>query len=128
MMTIATSPDDKFDPRTTRSLNPVDIQLRELAAAACQHAPGSLQRNRHLTQLIHLVQHDRRYYRCGSAQPEHYAEAQSRSWFWLVRNIHRYDPTLAEVMTWVNNRIKWDLRTVGTGFGQWDETSEIPDT
>jgi hypothetical protein len=113
--------------------NPNDAQLSELVKAACQHPSGSSSRNREMTELIMLVQHDRRYFKGYGANPDHYAEAESRAWLWIIRNIHKYDGELSSLMTWINNRLRWDLTTVQQEFvKQRDRTSSSsyfdPDT
>jgi hypothetical protein len=102
--------------QTPRMPNPNDAQLSELVKAACQHRSGSIGRNREMNKLIMLVQHDRRYFKGYGANPDHYAEAESRAWFSIVRNIDKYDAALSSLMTWINNRLRFDLTTVQQEF------------
>jgi hypothetical protein len=102
--------------QSPRMPNPNDAQLSELIKTACQHPPRSPGRRAVMNKFIPLVQNDRRYYKGFGADPEHYAEAQSRAWFSILENIDRYDAALSAPMTWINNRLKWDLITVQQEF------------
>jgi hypothetical protein len=62
--------------------------------------------------LILAVQQSNRLYRGGGANPEHYQEALSMTWLYVVRNLDKYDPDRAEVLTWINFRLSKDLKTV----------------
>jgi hypothetical protein len=113
---MVASPPSRPRFQSPRMPNPNDAQLSELVKAACQHPPGSSPRNRLMHKLFVLVQNDRRYFKGFGADPEHYAEAQSRTWFSIVQNIDNYDATLSAPMTWINNRLRWDLLTVQQEF------------
>ena len=85
--------------------------LSQLAKAACQHPPGSRQRQKHLTQIIRLV--NRELWRENTA---YYEDALQEMWIYFCQNIcegktaKRYDPERASVTTWLNKYLKWRLR------------------
>lgn len=83
-----------------------DQQIRDLVTQACQHPPGSLLRQRYLTQVIRLV--TPRLWR--EAVP-YYPDALQKTWLYFCKNIcNGYDPTLGSVPTWLNAYLKRRLQ------------------
>jgi DNA-directed RNA polymerase specialized sigma24 family protein len=89
-----------------------DDQLAQWAVAAGRHPIGSLERQNLLTQLVSTVQQSGRLWRGGGVEPDDYDEALQKTWLYVCRNIEKYDPARAEVMTWINNHLQWRLRDV----------------
>ncbi|MBE9031909.1 hypothetical protein IQ266_19420 [filamentous cyanobacterium LEGE 11480] len=95
----------------TSGKHPIHQHLRELLETARAHPPNSLLRRKYLNQLILAIQKSNRLYR-GGASPEHYQEALSMTWLYVVRSLDKYDPSRAEVLTWINFRLSKDIKTV----------------
>ncbi|MEX0269703.1 sigma-70 family RNA polymerase sigma factor [Leptolyngbyaceae cyanobacterium UHCC 1019] len=87
--------------------NQLDHQLAELAEQAKQ-AGSSLERQRSLHRLIHLLSQPRVLYppqlnrHPPEAHRDLYNETCQRVWLYVCRNIERYDPQKASVRKWVN--------------------------
>lgn len=85
--------------------------LRQLVSTACQHAVGSPQRQRYLTQLIRRV----RPLLWRDRNP-HYQDALQQTWIYLCQNLcegktaRPYDPDIASVATWLNTYLKYRLK------------------
>jgi hypothetical protein len=88
-----------------------DEQLRQLVVEACSHPPGSLKRQRALTQVIRLVV--RKLWKDSSP---HYADALQQTWIYFCQNVCEgktgaaYDPTQSSVTTWLNFYLKRRLQ------------------
>jgi hypothetical protein len=93
----------------TKPLEPptdLNSKLRQLVTEACQHPPGSPQRQRRLTQVIRLV--SPKLWRESVAD---YADAVQQTWVYFCKNIClTYDPTLGSVPTWLNAYLKRRLQ------------------
>lgn len=84
-------------------------RLNELLAAICQHPYGSLKRQRLLNQLIYHMQQSGKIWGRGDILPQYYEDALQQTWFWFCRNIHKYDASQANVVTWFNAHLKFRL-------------------
>jgi hypothetical protein len=54
--------------------------------------------------IISIMQNSGAIWR-GTAAPEDYAEALSRTWIWFCENFHKYDYTKASFITWFNHKL-----------------------
>lgn len=85
--------------------------LLQLVKQACQHPPGSKERQKNLTKIIRLV--STQLWRENSS---YYEDALQETWFYFCRNICEgltakpYDAERASVVTWLNNYLKWRLK------------------
>lgn len=85
-------------------------ELRRLAGESCRHAPGSVGRQRNLTQLIRLVKP-----RLWHDNSPYYQDALQQTWIYLCQNLCEgitaspYDPEMANVVTWLNGYLKFRL-------------------
>lgn len=84
-------------------MSELDDQLRQLVEEACKHPPGSLDRQKNLTQIIRLT--SRKLWR--EAVP-YYQDALQQTWIYFCQNLcehktgQRYDPSRSSVTTWLN--------------------------
>lgn len=86
-------------------------QLLQLVQAACQHPPGSRQRQKGLTQLIRLL--NQQLWHTSDA---YYPDALQQTWIYFCRNLceattgNAYDPEVASPVTWLNAYLKRRLQ------------------
>ncbi|MBN3883655.1 MULTISPECIES: sigma-70 family RNA polymerase sigma factor [unclassified Nostoc] len=88
-----------------------DEQLRCLVTEACQHSPGSPQRQKLLTQIIRLTAN-----RLWRESTPYYQDALQQTWLYFCRNVCEgltgqiYDPNYGSVITWLNAYLKRRLQ------------------
>jgi hypothetical protein len=121
----------------------LEEQLRFLIREACNHRPGSAQRQRNLTKIIRLVAR-----KLWKESTPYYQDALQQTWIYFCQNIcesntasEPYNPNRGSVITWLNFYLKRRLqdfyidtqKTKATtvspkvgGFGL-GETHETPD-
>jgi hypothetical protein len=86
-------------------------KLKQLVQEACQHPPGSLQRQRGLTQLIRLMT-----CQLWHSSAPYYPDALQQTWIYFCRNLceattgRAYDPQVASPVTWLNAYLKRRLQ------------------
>lgn len=86
-------------------------RLRELVLKACQHPPGSPQRQRYLTQVIRLTAP-----KLWKDYNPYYQDALQQTWVYFCQNICErgttdpYDPDRSSVITWLNAYLKRRLQ------------------
>jgi hypothetical protein len=123
-------------------MSELDAQLRQLVKEACSHPPGSLVRQRKLTQVIRLS--SGKLWREGVA---YYQDALQQTWVYFCQNVCEaktgacYDPDRSSVSTWLNSYLRRRLQdffidgqkqqaTRATGLARGSrsgETGEITD-
>jgi hypothetical protein len=87
-------------------MNELEEQLQQLAIAACQHPPGSPQRQKYLTQLIRLV--TPRLWRESTA---YYGDAIQQTWIYFCKNLcTQYDSNRSSITTWLNYYLRRRLQ------------------
>ncbi len=93
-------------------INQLDKKLEWLIVETCQHPPSSLQRKSSLTKLIQaIIGSGKLWY---SREP-FYEDALQQTWIYLCRNLceantgRQYDPNQSQVITWLNNYLKYRL-------------------
>ena len=85
--------------------------LAQLVKKACEHPPGSRNRQKKLTQIIRLVNS-----KLWKENTAYYEDALQETWVYFCQNICEgktariYDPDKASVVTWLNNYLKWRLK------------------
>ena len=84
-------------------------QLGQLATEISQYPHGSLKRQQLLNQLIYQMQRSGKIWFGGDIIPQYYEDALQQTWFWFCKNIHKYDASQANVMTWFNAHLKFRL-------------------
>ena len=86
------------------NVNDESDQLKQLALAVQQQPHGSAARRIALNRLICAIVRSGKLFCRGryNFPPEVYDEALSQTLLYISKNIDRYDPTKAGVMTWVN--------------------------
>ncbi|MEH2107846.1 sigma-70 family RNA polymerase sigma factor [Nostoc sp.] len=88
-----------------------DEQLRCLVTEACQHSPGSPQRQKLLTQIIRLTAN-----RLWRENTPYYQDALQQTWLYFCRNVCEgltgqiYDSNYGSVITWLNAYLKRRLQ------------------
>jgi hypothetical protein len=87
-------------------------RLKQLATEVCQHPHGSLKRQRLLNQLIFQMQQSGKIWLGNDVIPQYYEDALQQTWFWFCKNIHKYDASQANVITWFNSHLKFRLLDV----------------
>lgn len=86
-------------------------RLRNLVEETCRHPPGSVQRQRGLTQIIRST--TPKLWRDHSP---YYADALQQTWVYFCQNIceaktgAQYDPNFGSVATWLNAYLKRRLQ------------------
>ncbi|NJR19591.1 MAG: sigma-70 family RNA polymerase sigma factor [Calothrix sp. CSU_2_0] len=84
----------------------LEEQLRQLVEEACGHPPGSVPRQRLLTQIIRLV--GKKLWRESTI---YYQDALQQTWLYFCRNIcDAYDPDRGTVITWLNVYLRHRLQ------------------
>jgi hypothetical protein len=84
----------------------LEEQLRQLVEEACGHPPGSVPRQRLLTQIIRLV--EKKLWRESTP---YYQDALQQTWLYFCRNIcNAYDPNRGTVITWLNVYLRHRLQ------------------
>jgi len=92
-------------------MNKVEQRLHTLVADTCRHPPGSVQRQRGLTQIIRLTTP-----KLWKDYSPYYADALQQTWMYFCRNIcegqtgAKYDPNYGSVATWLNAYLKRRLQ------------------
>lgn len=84
-------------------------QLRQLVAEARTHPPQSLPRQQKLQQLYRLVMKSGKLWK--EYTPD-YNDALQQMWEYCCQNIEQYDPTLSNVITWLDDYLKKRLRNL----------------
>ncbi|MGD1913052.1 MAG: sigma-70 family RNA polymerase sigma factor [Rivularia sp. (in: cyanobacteria)] len=84
-------------------------QLDKLVAEMRRHPNGSLKRQRLLNRLIYQMQQSGKIWHGGDILPEYYEDALQKTWFWFCKNIHNYDASQANLLTWFNAYLKFRL-------------------
>jgi hypothetical protein len=88
-----------------------DEQLCCLVGQACEHRPGSPQRQKLLTQIIRLTSS-----KLWRESTPYYQDALQQTWLYFCRNVcegltgQTYDPTYGSVITWLNAYLKRRLQ------------------
>ncbi|MBD2196689.1 MULTISPECIES: sigma-70 family RNA polymerase sigma factor [Calothrix] len=89
----------------------LDEELRHLVTQACKNPPGSLQRQKLLTQIIRLTAN-----KLWKETTSYYQDALQQTWLYFCRNIceantgQAYDPNYGSVVTWLNAYLKRRLQ------------------
>ncbi|MBT9316238.1 sigma-70 family RNA polymerase sigma factor [Leptothoe spongobia] len=92
-------------------MNDLQEQVQILIAEACRHPIGSLQRQKHLTKIIHLISN-----RLWHENTSYYQDALQQTWMYFCQNLcegktgNVYDPKKASVITWLNAYLKRRLQ------------------
>lgn len=84
-------------------------QLNQLATEVCQHPRGSLKHQQLLSQLIFQMQQSGKIWLGGDLIPQYYEDGLQQTWLWFCKNIHKYDASQANVITWFNSHLKFRL-------------------
>ena len=86
-------------------------RLEVLVKEACQHPPGSRERQKGLTKIIRLINSQ-----LWKEQTDYYEDALQQTWIYFCQNLCEaktgkvYDPTRATVITWLNAYLKRRLQ------------------
>ncbi|MUG97495.1 sigma-70 family RNA polymerase sigma factor [Scytonema sp. UIC 10036] len=106
-------------------------ELFRLVEEACGHPPGSLERQKRLTQIIRLTSG-----KLWKESSPFYQDALQQTWLYFCRNLcesttgQAYDPKLGSIVTWLNvylrrrlqdfyrNQQRQQARTISTNFSQ----------
>jgi hypothetical protein len=101
----------------------LDRQLRQLITEILALPPRQAARRVKTNEFAALVQQSKKLWRAPSLRTDQereiYHNALSDVWFYVLENFHKYDPARGAVMTWINNRLKWDIKT--HQGKSWDE-------
>jgi hypothetical protein len=86
--------------------------LKSLILEARQYPVGSYQQQRLLTEVIRQMQRSGQIWRAYYISQEQYQEALQRTWIWFYKNLHNYDPTQSNPITWFNYKLKFCIKTL----------------
>lgn len=95
----------------TDDMNELEAHLRSLVTEACEHPPGSLVRQKKLTQIIRLTSG-----KLWKENVPYYQDALQQTWVFFCQNIcesktgDRYNPDRGSVATWLNAYLKRRLQ------------------
>jgi hypothetical protein len=93
----------------------LDRQLRQLITEILDLPPRQAARRIKTHQFMVVVQRSKKLWRAPSLRTDQerdiYSNALSDVWLYVLENFHKYDPARGAVMTWINNRLKWDIKT-----------------
>ena len=78
--------------------------LQTLVASAQQSPAGSPERRKMLTRLIRVISPQ-----LWKDQTPDYNDALQQTWEYFCRNLDRYEPERANVVTWLNAYLRWRL-------------------
>ncbi len=93
------------------NVSDLDNQLRQLVEEACQHPPGSPDRQKRLTQIIRLVSG-----KLWKESVPYYQDALQQTWLFFCQNLceattgDRYNPNRSTVTTWLNYYLRRRLQ------------------
>lgn len=90
-------------------MDQLDEQLRQLVGEACQHPPGSPQRQKNLTKIIRLITN-----KLWKENTPYYQDALQQTWIYFCQNIcagkintgEPYNQERGTVITWLNFYLK----------------------
>lgn len=83
-----------------------DQLIQQLVATACQHPPGSRERQFLLTKVIRAI-----FPKLWKENTPYYDDALQQTWLFFLNNICvSYDPALASVASWLNAYLKRRLQ------------------
>lgn len=97
--------------------------LRKLVQEACSHPPGSLRRQKNLTQIIRLVSN-----KLWKENTPYYQDALQQTWVYFCQNIcesgtgERFDPDRSTVATWLNAYLRRRLQDFFIGGQKQQQT------
>jgi hypothetical protein len=97
----------------------LDRLLRQLIVEILALPPKTVQWQRQANIFARHVQRSGKLWGAPGVSRELYTDVLSGVWIYVLRNFHNYDPNRGAVMTWINNRLKWDLKTSQGKF--WEE-------
>ena len=97
-----------LDTRTSRSDFPAVDELEEclqrLVAEARESPP--VERRQRLNEIVRLVSRSGRLWR---EETPYYQDALQQTWLYLCRHLEKYDSSRANVITWLDNHLRWRL-------------------
>lgn len=92
-----------------------DEQLRELIFQICSLPRGNEQRRKLLDRLLRQLQYLPRLLK--SSHPD-YTEAVDRTWEWLDKNLHKFNPQNSPLQdsltTWINGNLRYRIKDLYT--------------
>jgi tetratricopeptide (TPR) repeat protein len=88
-----------------------DISMSQFIAAILLLPVDARERQRKIGEFVRLVQSSGRLWRPPGVNHDLYHEVLSDLWVYIFENFHKYDPSRGSVMSWINNRLKWNLKT-----------------
>jgi hypothetical protein len=119
---VQTPPAQRPKPTYDRRMDPLDEKLQALIREILALPPGSKLWQQKRSQLIRAIQASGKLWRGGAASQstsqawhevdEHYYTALSMTWDYVLTHLDKYDASRASVMTWINNRLRWDILTM----------------
>jgi hypothetical protein len=89
----------------------LDLELRQLIVAILALPPRTPAWRRQTNHFVRAVQQSKKLWRAPGTESELYNDVLAGVWEYVLKNFHKYDPDRGAVMTWINNRLKWDLKT-----------------
>lgn len=97
-----------LDTRTSRSdlaaVDELEERLQQLVAEARESPP--VQRRQRLNEIVRLISMSGKLWR---EETPDYQDALQQTWLYLCRNLETYDSSRANVITWLDNHLKWRL-------------------
>lgn len=95
---------------TSRSYFPavdeLEERLQQLVAEAREYPPKTVQRKQRLNEIVRLVSRSGKLWR---EEAPYYQDALQQTWLYLCRNLENYDSSRANIITWLDNHLKWRL-------------------
>jgi len=97
----------------------LERKLPQLVEQACQHPPGSPERQKNLTRIIRLTSS-----KLWRENLPYYQDALQQTWIFFCQNIceattgQRYDPSRGSVVTWLNYYLRLRLKDYAIARGR----------
>jgi hypothetical protein len=85
----------------------LDDTLRQLVAEACTHPPRTIERQQAIQAIYQLVMQSGKLWR---EYTPYYGDALQQMWEYCCQHLEEYDPSLSNVLTWLDNYLKKRLR------------------
>lgn len=95
--------------------------LRQLVSEACSYPPKSLQRRQILNKIVRVVTNSGKLSRENTP---YYHDALQQTWEYFYKNLEKYDPNSASLITWLNSYLKWRLHDFKVKEANWEEMTK----
>jgi hypothetical protein len=93
--------------KNVHTVSNLNQQLQDLVAEACFHPAKSLMRRQRLSEIVRVVMKSGKLWKENTP---YYNDALQQTWLYFCRNPEQYNPESCNVITWLDNCLKWRLQ------------------